>query len=329
MATVLIYSDPHLGLQRKANFTAASSLAREAYVRVLLSEFLESKAHDKALCLGDFFDKEHNQESVILAGVELAKKTDLILAGNHDVANREGVVSSLEVIRELYKERVVIEDPRCEQIGSTLFCLAPHTLTQAEYDKSIQTLCEKASRFNGYRVLCLHCSYNSPFELPESSLNLTEEKARVLLGYFHFVFIGHEHIPASHFDGRLQIIGSFYPTSFDDIRSQHRIIFFDTETGLISEEEIKFKSWSGKSSEFLPGHYEYVTLIDDMDPGLTQRIALSLFADGTFGVKIITKAASETGAIQTRKVSSLPETIIEDLTKNFPDLVSYWTEMTT
>lgn len=322
MNDILIYSDPHIGLSRKAHFTPTSSKLREEHVRKVLKGLLCPGLW--AFCLGDFFDKESNPESVILDALPIAQQTEVIMAGNHDVPNRAGAASSLAVIDEIECGKVCFE-PTWRELGRSKFFFAPHQITQGRYDGSIEYLRQEASSFDGYRILCLHCSYNSPFDLPESSLNLTEAQAIDLFSTFHYILIGHEHRMADHFDGRLKIVGSVYPTAFDELDVTHRVLEYDIHQGTFRDRIIEVLSWSSEASLVKPGMH-YYDLIDDLEPGLTQKLAVKLFQDGAFGVRIRPRAVGEVEKPEFRKLRSLPEAILEDLQQQSPGLVELWKE---
>lgn len=337
MATVLIYSDPHLGLQRKANFTTASSDAREKEARDSLYNLLKDNPNTPSFCLGDFFDTFSNKEAVIASSIPIAEKTDLILAGNHDLANRVGVVSSLQLLEEIPNVNIIrfpLDSPSVHKtlIGNTAFFSIPHVIDQESFDAVLKEAVTLAMEENRYRVLLLHCNYNLSEEWAKSSLNLTREAAHNLLGAFHYIFIGHEHVQCEHFDGRLVLVGSWRPTAFDNIGDK-RIIKYDTDNGTYESEvvwEEKSLFYSGPASKApISPVMQYYRLEDDLGNGETQRIAVKFFDRGAFGIKIVSSyTETDKKELATEGyIESLPDLILRDLKENKPDLVPYWLEL--
>jgi len=339
MSLVYVYSDPHIGLKRKQHYTPESLRNREAWCHGYLHSFLEDSRYDHKICLGDFFDKESNDEAAILRGLELAKMTDVILAGNHDVPNRASAASSLEVLRSVLDDTIAMDAPVSARFGNTQFYFAPHQLTNTQYQLDIDELAEEAKQFSGYRVLCLHCSYASPFELPESALHLSEARAIELLATFHHIWIGHEHKAADHFvdatyGPRLRIVSSLFPTSFDELdEGSHRALIYDAELGKVvkgvATPVLAVKELPASQAEAVDlNQYRYIELIDDLPPGEAQRAVVGLYAKGAFAVRLRTKegAVEESTSIAPDKLISLPDLIKTALTESAPELVAVWDE---
>lgn len=334
-----IYSDPHLGLSRKANYTEASSKAREQWVTVELTKLLEASVdagHGLRLCLGDFFEKESVSEQVLLDSLPIVAMTDVIMAGNHDLSNRVGKATSFAVLKEIAGDKVLIADQELNQgfsavSGSTVFCFAPHAITQAGYVAMIEDLVKEAAAFPGYRILCLHCNWDmDPERLSDSTLNLTPEFACELLATFHTILIGHVHTPQEIYGGRVKLIGSVFPTAFDNLDSK-RALVYDTETGEFTD----FVTWDaeasyycGPASECPPDLKQYYELFDDLPAGESQKIVVDLFKEGAFGVKLTKKvSAEELQAVSVAQLLRLPETIATELQQHRPHLVPLWEEI--
>ena len=330
MAQVLVYSDPHLGLKRKANFTSASSEAREQEAISSLEALLKDDLSFR-VCAGDFFDKANNSEDVINSALKAARLTDVILAGNHDIKNNVESVSSLHLVNEIHGN-VLFND-----LGNPSFKLMaarewglyfiPHVLSQADFETALAAAEKEAG---GHQcILILHCNYNVPVEMSDISLVLSRERAAKLLETFQQIWIGHEHNQKDDFGGRLKLIGSWRPTAFDNLTDK-RVLRFDTETGeTVSETVWAAQDWAyiGPASNAFafPGR-QYYDLTDNMEKGEIQKVAVKLLRNGAFGVRI--KGFSS--AIETRSemshVDLLPEVILKDLQDNRPALVDLYKE---
>ncbi|NCC34979.1 MAG: hypothetical protein EOM24_23660, partial [Chloroflexia bacterium] len=169
---ILFVTDPHLGLSRKANFTAESSARREDWSRRLLGDILDAPV-DHRICPGDFFDRHSNSETTILDVRHLAQRFDLILAGNHDLSNRTGTRSSLDVIGAITKN--VAKEPMTLIFSNAAVHVVPHCMTQALFEHALEQLQPEPGWYN---LLILHCNYGVEFALDESALNLSSDLAR-------------------------------------------------------------------------------------------------------------------------------------------------------
>ncbi|WP_019865195.1 metallophosphoesterase [Methylovulum miyakonense] len=230
--SLLFWTDPHLGLNRTSHTTPVS--------RVKLRDALYTQANNilnrshieghSAICLGDLFDTTDNEEAVIAQGASIAGRCALVLSGNHDLANRDGKMSSLELIGHLSPDSsVALADSTSDyfvvEFPEANVIVVPHKRTQTLFDLTLQEIGLHVRRIpTKVNILVLHCNYESPFATDDSSLNLTRDIAGLLLGDDHdtkqtvdYILIGHEHIPRADFGGKLQILGNTHPTSFSDI----------------------------------------------------------------------------------------------------------------
>lgn len=338
---IFIYTDPHIGLRNVANVTQVSAQRMRgkgfSHTKYLLDHVKPEGA--MAFCLGDLFDQYSNDEATIWQAAELLKHPGITLAGNHDIANRSDRMSSLELLRDFSGDHVMVGawgEPSVFQtaIGSTMFVFIPHVSSQELFEKAIEeakTICTGSGKFN---VLCLHCNYNSGFAAnQDTSLNLTSDKAKELLSHFHHIFLGHEHVPAQHFDGRVAIIGNTFPTGFGDI-SDKRVLIYDTETG--QYESVHTLSWSGllwqgKLSE-LPEEVNchFLDLEDDLPRGEAFKLVNKLYKlPTTFAIRLKSPeaAAKDKHVASIESMASMPEVVGKDLKENRKELLPLWEEL--
>jgi DNA repair exonuclease SbcCD nuclease subunit len=330
VALVTIYTDPHLGLKRKSNFTTASAEARETEALQSLGDLVKNqkaKGHT-VVCAGDFFDKSSNTEQVIASTFEIAKHTDHILAGNHDVSNNIESVSSLALLDEIYhnvlfsnEQLYIIKD-----LGDAELFFIPHVMSQETFLSALERV-EKARKKNA--VLILHCNYDVPSDTADVHLTLSRERARELLATFHYIFIGHEHTAKEDFGGRLQIIGSFRPTAFDNLDTKS-VIVLDTEAMTISREEVwkETNAFVGPASQaYFNLKKQYYDLDDDQDLGKTQSTAVYMLKSGAFGVRVKSKATGVAESISFSSIEFLPDVVLKDLEENEPDLTPLYNKL--
>lgn len=332
---ILFFTDPHIGLKRKANSTALSSQLREKAALSTLHDLLNTTdAH--RVCLGDLFDTKSNSEETLKDAFGIVARTDVVLAGNHDVSNREGSVSSLQLLKEVFKDEILINeigesDSQFVDFDAARLVLVPHVASQELFDAALDDAIVAAEKCQTWKILCLHCNVMTNFDMDDTTLNLTKERAEQLLGHFHFILVGHEHTARDLYDGRLKVIGSTYPTAFDNL-DQKRAVLFDSDKGafedipLWSPEE---NAWAGVASEVPESpFYRFYDIQDDMDLGEAQKLAVSLFDRGAFGVRVKREAVAEAELeAPATALEYLPQTIDQDIRGNRPDLIAPWEEI--
>ena len=315
---ILFYSDPHFGLSRKANFTRESNTRLEDYRQYLIERHTVNS--EFSVCLGDFFDKTTNPEQVLLDSLGVANGTDLILAGNHDVPNSTRQSSTLEVLDRIYPGKVLMpgESVPVRELDGVILTFIPHQLNQELFEKQLDRAGHETS-YGGRSILCLHCNYDSPFELSDESLNLTRERAEKLLEKFDYILLGHEHKPREDFDGRLKVLGNPYPTNFSEDHD-HFVYHYDpvndhwdkVKTG---SEDLFFTGDSYEldnvSDDFLFDH-KFYTLTNSR--GDAHKKATYLFNEfGAYAVRVISEKTEEVTAQEIKTFKTLRETIEERL----------------
>jgi DNA repair exonuclease SbcCD nuclease subunit len=277
---IVIMSDPHLGTNRGANTTVAS---RQKLKQVLFSHLyseldLYEGRHITKVIAGDLFDKDTNDEAAILQGLQILRKCDVILAGNHDLPNRSNKVSTVQLLDELSGcDGTVVIPPvggvRIEQGAakcSTNITLIPHHATQQLFDEAIQVALNNPIK----GLVITHCNFDSDRAThDDASLNMTREQAQSLLdaGY-EYILNGHEHAHSTHLGGRFVNLGNTHPTSMGDISDKYlwtythgkleKHLIWDAHMGY-AEIEI-----SGEPAEWpTPNiHSEFVDLVGTIAP---------------------------------------------------------------
>ena len=318
---ILFASDFHIGLTRTANHTSESSQRREHASREVLRQVLATP-HDLAVCGGDFFDRFSNPETTIIEAMEYADQFDAILAGNHDHSQRADTKSSLDVIASANLERgAVTSEPF---FGKNLY-LVPHCLSQELFMAALDDAQQRAARaeLNVPRILVTHCSYDLSFELSTSALNLTRERAEQLLTAFDYVLLGHEHVAQEDFAGRLIVIGSHFPTAFDNLTDKRHLVY-DTEArrmDSVCHWRAGEHVYVGPSCDAPPG-LQYYDLADSSDP----KLPVHLFKAGALGVRVPSSAAQQTFVHQDLPRLDLAAQIRGELAEK-PELLALFDEL--
>ena len=316
---ILFASDFHIGLTRTANHTAESSQRRERASREMLWKVLATP-HDLAVCAGDFFDKFSNPETTIIEALEYAQQFHYVLAGNHDSSQRSDTKSSLDVVEHALVNCEVVKEP----LQAGLLWFMPHCLSQGQFLASLDKVQQQAQQDDGQtKLLIAHCSYDLSFELATSALNLTRDRAEQLLTVFDYVLLGHEHVAREDFDGRLQVIGSHFPTSFSDL-SDKRHLIFDTVTKRL-DSVVHWRAgehvYVGPGCDAPPG-MQYYDLADNSDP----KLPVHLFKAGALGVRVPSSAAQQTFVHQDLPRLDLAAQIRGELAEK-PELLALFDEL--
>lgn len=250
---ILFFSDPHLGVDRRANTTVSSRKRLKERIAKAVGSICDmaTQTNSSLVCLGDFFDTYSNSEEDLLTAFPLFQRLDLCLPGNHDVANDKTKRGSFDMLSEVC-QRDEVQAPRIEVDGEGFHITSlgagadarvwsvPHHANQSRFENTLQNVYEGGAKDSPTqpKILLLHCNYNLPEALStDTALNLTEEDAEILLEVFDYVLLGHEHTPAEYFGGRLKVVGSLFPTSFADI-SDKRVLSFDTDTGEMESHQV-------------------------------------------------------------------------------------------
>lgn len=249
MTTYTLFTDPHLGTRRAAHTT------RDSSKKLTLSLFKQAwdiiEDAENPVCLGDLFDRSQNSEDVLVQGYEIASNCRWVLAGNHDESNRADTVTSLRALQEMGCP--VISSPSLSApyfFADGPMYFVPHHASQELFEQAMleaaeHAACERAGRAS---VLMLHCNYDQPFATEDDTLNLSPAIAQKLLESFDYIFLGHEHKPSTHFDGRVVILGNSHVTSFADISDKFSYQLEITDDSI---DLAKTRIWS-KDERFAP-----------------------------------------------------------------------------
>ena len=329
---LIFYSDPHLGFNRTANTTVDSRKRWSLFAfDTLYQKLKDLKAQHPSsivVCAGDMFDKESNDEATLLQAMKLMEATDVVLAGNHDLPNREGKESTLRVLQKIYGDARIVLPAHTSDWGwdsRDRFTLLPHHSNQALFDLAIEDLIIESN--DG--VLVTHCNYDSERAAHnDASLNMTKEQAESLIhSGFQFIVNGHEHAPRTELQGRFRIVGNTFPTGFGDI-SDKFIWLYDESKRQWTAESL-FSQGGAFKEVWLPAGFEipvqsdplFIDLVGKVEPEHGPAVAeylTKLFDQGCFAVRnrvTYTTAdqvigdLSEVGA----SVVNLAETISKDL----------------
>jgi hypothetical protein len=172
-------------------------------------------------------------------------------------------------------------------------------------------------------ILFLHCNYDIAFEQDYASLNLSAKRAEKLLEKFDHIFIGHVHTPSDHFDNRLHVVGSHFPTAFDNLTDKRHMVY-DSTTNTVES------FWHWKADEHVyagppdsaPDGRQFYDFTSLCDP----KLVVKLFKQGAFGIRLPC-AVPQRQAMKVEAFEHLPAAISRELREKDPDLFALWTEL--
>lgn len=332
-----LFSDPHIGLVRTSHTTVESRRRLQRDILQTVESILSRGK--RTICLGDLFDTYTVDNVSLYEGLHVYQQCELVLHGNHDLANRLDTMSSIELLY-VVKNGPYTQHPANSPDISQAAILGPgkpkivwvdHKLNQTLFDEALAQAFEIGT---GSDILLLHCNYESPFADQESTLNLSREQAEVLLKRYSHIFIGHEHNSRTDFDGRLVLVGNTHPTSFSDISDKliWHLKFGDNGVEHLSSEVIwsreqgyrKF-TWQELSElSTLPSSVQFVDIVGEADdrvaPVIAKQVAdLWKLSDNLRMVRNnvnTAKAIEQFDTEVTTRCQSVPERISTDLKDN-------------
>ena len=283
---IRIFTDCHIGNSAGAHTTHSSSklLDQRIFDNAMLAT-KQGSPEQTTVCVGDLFDKFSNKESVILQGMSVAKNCDIVLAGNHDLSNRDSVESSIAIVGKVFDNVCVakVNETKVEHFEAECgaeFTVIPHHSSQDLFDEAIIQVCTGVTK----DLLFLHCNFNSPFANNDSSLNITPEQCEELLKYYRYIILGHEHNTRWEMQGRLLVVGTPHPTNFGDISDKY---FWDYNSA--TRELYETQLWSKGESylkltvkQLLDGAFvsvgkDFIEVVGtDIEPDLAPEIAQAM-----------------------------------------------------
>jgi len=313
---LIIYTDPHLGVSRAANTTPASRERLKESINDTVVGVLDRKQHggDYLCCLGDLFDQYSNPESVIRQGMAIVSQTHLTLAGNHDVVADADKVGSMQLIAEQFPGKVVqapfgVPTHYLAYVSNISVAAVPHTTTQEIFEEALDQMYIAVTTevpADKTKILLLHCNFDSPHELTETSLNLTPERAEWLLNQFDYIFLGHEHQPRDLYDGRLIILGNVHPTGFSDVS--------DKRIAIVDDDGVRFEEvWDSST-----GYAEYwVDAIPDSTEAQFVRVKGSVPSDD---MALVSKAINRLWKTSPNLLALKSEVTVDDIVQQLDEV---------
>ncbi len=287
---ILFFTDPHIGVSRTTNTTMASAKAlRDRIYNTSLAVCQAGKKRKYQIAmLGDLYDKHSNPEPVIGMGAHILQYCDYALAGNHDVKNVAGSMSSLGLVdimmaNDENPSSPIIMNPDLSQPyyfaskpsdhEDVWLTFVPHCLTQELFEQSVRMACEEAHAGH-YNVLCLHCNVGDAYgqvEAEGSTLSLTDELQELVIQHFDLTMVGHEHTPQKLHKGKIVVMGNLLPLSFGELSHRYHYLL-NPETKELSmichfDADKEVKSYSVRDLESLEAFdAAYVTIGGEIKP---------------------------------------------------------------
>lgn len=344
--SLIIYSDPHIGVNLMANTTPASrERLSKAQWRSLDKVEKYSDGGD-LVCGGDFFHSHRVDEDAFLAGLKWAQGHSLILSGNHDIVNDRYKSGSMDILKYVCRPDK-FAGTRFGEVNTYTMPFSkgriygiPHCTTQELFEQSID-LQSKAAAADGdkwqCKILLLHCNYDNPLATKETELNLTRTLAKQLLeNHFDYVILGHEHNFRTDLNDRLIVIGNTYPTNFGDIEDKYCLAFDEKGEPELCTLWEKGKGyievdWADLSP--IKPHHEWVRITGNCPPGslhdLTKAIKkLWLELPEVVAIKLDVKLEAMTNDTDYKASEVNLMKLIQSELANQPEMLKLWKELT-
>jgi DNA repair exonuclease SbcCD nuclease subunit len=341
---IAFYTDPHIGINRIAGTTPES---RRKLSNRIYQQCLDLNAEYDGVpivCLGDLFDSFSNSELFIEQAIEIIKTQFCILAGNHDLVNRSDAVGSLQLLKTLYPNKVLITEFGGHGAHITavpdeaILISIPHVATQELFEESLEHAYTQAS-YKAYkepRILLLHCNFNLSYDnISETTLNLSSKWAEQLLNVFSYVLLGHEHIHRSLYDDRLVILGNIHPTGFTDIADKYCWTF---DNGILSKHLLWSKSSGYAEIDFnqlpITTSAEFIRIVGKAKPEDLLTLSKNINKmwktnDSVLAIKMDVEVEDTLLKLTSSKevtLKTLPDMIREEL-RGTPALYRLWVEL--
>lgn len=237
MKRLTIFTDPHLGTARQAHTTRESSeaLKMSLYHQAMA---IVNTAENPVICVGDLFDKACNSEATLVQGYDVASRCWMTLAGNHDMTNREGTVTSLDALAEMgvpICRTPDLTNPYFDAFESIY--MVPHHASQIVFEQAMKNAAAHAAEHRDglASYLFLHCNYDFNLAVEDNTLNLRRELAQELIVAFDYIFIGHEHNGSTDLGGQVVVLGNHHASSFHDVSDKY-IYHLELETATLTKE---------------------------------------------------------------------------------------------
>lgn len=285
---ILFFTDPHIGVTRTTNTTMASAKAlRDRIYNTSLTVVQTAKKRKyRVACLGDVYDKHSNPEWIVAQGAHVIQYCDDVLAGNHDVKNVAGSMSSLGLVNTMMVTdeggSPIIMNPDLASPyfkmhhsgqGNVMLTFIPHCLSQDLFEQALRAACDTVYS-DVYNVLCLHCNVGDAYgqvEAEGSTLSLTDELQDLVVKHFNLTMVGHEHMPQKLYKEKIVVMGNLLPLSFGELANRYSYLL-DPETKLLSmichfDADKEVKSYNVRDLDKLESFdAAYVTIGGDIKP---------------------------------------------------------------
>ena len=255
MLTIL--NDLHIGVNRTAGTTLASSAALKQHLRDKFAALLPEQGD--VMILGDLFDTGNVPISEVFSTYVILD--DWLrnhnghvynVRGNHDVTKTSNIMSSFDFLGMLLKRNHPYKYTHITESCLTPWgYVIPHYPNQDLFDLEIDRAIDTYSGGNIY----LHCNYDNGFaSQSDQSLNLSREQADRL--NVEHVILGHEHHPRK--SGKVLIPGNQVASSVSDwLQSDDKQCIVVSDNGSVTFEKTAFKK-----DEFLEVPYTELEFTD-------------------------------------------------------------------
>lgn len=286
---MIILNDIHLGVNRRAGTTPATSKALKDKLQSQLASFLAPHRDEHLVIAGDLFDQFEVDYTDILQVYDTidsflsdhGSKVTLI-RGNHDASAKGDRVSSFEFLATILQSRfhcVEVINGTLTAIGENIWAIG-HADNQDLFDIEMQRAIDTMPKGSN---LILHCCYDNKFtEESDHSLNLSPEQAKKLADAEIDIMLAHEH-QARHVKN-VWVLGNQWPSSVADCMGNDKKFAHRVHDGVID----MIETWDA-ATDFV--RVDWRKLFDDEIPDTVSFIRVEGEASASEAADVISAIA--------------------------------------
>jgi DNA repair exonuclease SbcCD nuclease subunit len=214
---IAFIGDIHLG-KAIAHTTPSSAERFNALREDIIKRCFDIEA-DLYIQVGDILDASTCNSSTFVETLNLLKRANFSLLGNHDYSRDKtktpALIEAADYIEATHYDghpHQLVRDTARMVSDAVFIDFLAYQPTQEIFEERLKAL--KPPMDERKRFLILHCNLLCEFESAEITNNLSEEMVESLLERYDYIVTGHEHNSRELFEGRVIATGSVLPMNF-------------------------------------------------------------------------------------------------------------------
>lgn len=286
---MIILNDIHLGVNRRAGTTPATSKALKDKLQSQLASLVDPLSDEHLVIAGDLFDQfEVEYTDVIQVYSLLAEFLHrygmlTLIRGNHDASAKGDRISSFQFLAQIlesqFDDKVQVINGFLCPINDDIWAIG-HCDNQDLFDIEMQRAIDTMPKGSN---LILHCNYDNKFaEESDHSLNLSPEQAKKLADAEIDIMLAHEH-QARHVKN-VWVLGNQWPSSVADCMGNDKKYAHRVHDGVID----MIETWDA-ATDFV--RVDWRKLFDDEIPDTVSFIRVEGDASASEAADVISAIA--------------------------------------